>query len=340
VNAFSEAATTFRFPGLFEPSYPAPGVVVKLIYAILRNPASGLAYVTIAGNPGQRIEVREQRSERMKFFGKALAVVCPAKILATSLSLLAGVILVAAPASAQTPNGLTPDQIAEIAILAVGSRPVLNQIRRNGIERGRVSRIGPDGRSEDTRYEMRFVRGDKPEKDKVRIDNKTSRSEYSLIFGDGKIFGIINGSPFQPRAEATAEFISQQAHSLDALLRYKENESKLASAGKDKHQGIDVYVLDLTDKANRKTRYFVSAKSYRVLWLEYDDTPPGAATPVKYMKRFYDYRVAQNTWLPYRTILTEDGKQTVETRIFTVTYGVKIEDALFQNPEGASTTNP
>ena len=276
----------------------------------------------------------------MKSFGKALAVVRPANILATSLSLIAGVVLVAAPVGAQTPNAVTPEQIAEIAILVTGSRPVLNQIRRNGIERGRVSRIGTDGRSEDTRYEMRFVRGDKPEKDKVRIDNKTPQSEYSLIFGAGKIFGIINGSPFQPRAEATADFISQQAHSLDALLRYKENESKLASPGKDKHQGIDVYVLDLTDKANRKTRYFVSVKTYRVLWLEYEDTPPGAATPVKYMKRFYDYRVAQNTWLPYRTVLTEDGKQTVETRILTITYGVKIEDVLFQNPEAASTTNP
>ncbi len=157
---------------------------------------------------------------------------------------------VGAQVSAQAPKALTPpEQIAEIAILAAGSRPVLAQIRRNGIERGRVSRIGKDGRSEDTRYELRFVRGDKLEKDKIRIDNKTPQAEYSLIFGDGKIFGIINGSPFQPRAEATADFLSQQAHSIDALLRYKENESKLASAGKDKHQGIDVHVLDLTDKA-------------------------------------------------------------------------------------------
>lgn len=272
--------------------------------------------------------------------GENLSMFRATTILATVLLLVAGSIFVGAPASAQVPKVATPEQIAEVAILAAGSRPVLNQIRRNGIERGRVSRVGKDGRSEDTRYELRFVRGDKPEKDKVRIDNKTPQAEYSLIFGEGRIFGIINGSPFQPRAEATADFISQQAHSIDALLHYKENESKLASAGKDKHQGIDVYLLDLTDKANRQTRYFVSAKSFRVLWLEYEDTPPGASTPVKYMKRFYDYRFVQSTWLPYRTVLMEDGKQTVETRILTVTYGVKIEDALFQNPEAASRTNP
>jgi len=245
---------------------------------------------------------------------------------------------------ADDPKALTAEQIAEGVILIAGNgygRAVLNQIRRNGIERGRSTRMMEDGRSEEARYELRFVRGDKSEKDKVRVDNKTAQSEYSMIYGAGRIFGIINGSPFTPRAEASANFISQQAHSIDALLRYKENESKLSSAGRDKHQGIDVHVIDLTDTANRKTRYFISAKSFRVLWLEYEETPPGAATPIKYTKRFYDYRVAQSTLVPYRTVLMEDGKLVLETRILTVTYGVKMEDSLFQNPEAASSAgNP
>ena len=272
--------------------------------------------------------------------GKKISFLSRLAILTAILSCAAGGVFIGAPVRAQEPKNLTAEQIAEGVIAIAGNgfgRSVLNQIRRNGIERGRSSRMGQDGRVEESRYELRFVRGDKPEKDKFRIDNKTPQAEYSLIFGEGKIFGIINGSPFTPRADATADFISQQAHSIDALLRYKENESKLASAGKDKHQGIDVYVLDLTDKANRKTRYFVSARTYRVLWLEYEDTPPGASTSVKYMKRFYDYRYAQSTLVPYRTVLTEDGKQTLETRILTVTYGVKMEDSLFLNPEAAST---
>ena len=214
----------------------------------------------------------------------------------------------------------------------------LNQIRRNGLERGRLTRTGQDGRAEEAKYELRFVRGDKPEKDKVRFDSKTPQAEYSLVYGEGRIFGIINGSVFTPRADATADFIAQQAHSIDALLRYKENESKVASAGKDKQQGIDVYAIDLTDKANRRTRYFVSAKSFRVLWLEYEETPPGSTSAVKYTRRFYDYRQAQSTWVPYRTVLLEDGKKTVETRILTITYGVKMEDSLFQNPDAVSSS--
>jgi hypothetical protein len=78
-----------------------------------------------------------------------------------------------------------------------------------------------------------------------------------------------------------------------------------------------------------------------VLWLEYEETPAGGTTAVKYVKRFYDYRQAQSTWVPFRTVLLEDGKQTVETHILTITYGVKMEDSLFQNPNApTSASNP
>jgi hypothetical protein len=245
---------------------------------------------------------------------------------------------------AQDPKAPTADQIAETVIAFTGAglgRAVLDQIRRNGVERGRLTRTAPDGRSEELRYELRFMRGDKPDKYKVRLDSKSPQTEYSLIYGSGRIFGIINGSTFTPRAETSADFIAQQTHSIDALLRYKENESKLSSAGKDKQLGVDVYVIDLTDKANVRTRYFISAKTFRVLWLEYEETPPGSAAAVKYIRRFYDYRQAQSTWVPFRTVLLEDGKQTVETRILTITYGVKMEDSLFQNPDApTSASNP
>jgi len=258
-------------------------------------------------------------------------------ILATVVSLSPWILC--SSIQAQQPKTFTAEQIAEAVILVNGSRPILTQIRRNGLERGRLTRILDDGRSEEARYELRFVHGEKAEKDKVRLDQKTPQTEYSMIYGEGRIFGIINGSPFVPRADVSADFISQQAHSIDALLRYKENESKITSAGMDKHLGLDVHVLDLTDNANRKTRYFISARTFRVLWLEYEDTPPGGTEAVKFNKRFYDYRVAQNTLVPYRTVLLANGKQTVETRILSVTFGVKMDDSLFQNPNTAS-TNP
>ena len=265
-------------------------------------------------------------------------------VLGLALSLSAGFLFLSPPVKADDPKAPTAEQIAETVIALAGGglgRVILVQIRRNGIERGRLIRPGQGGRTEEARYELRFVRGDKSEKDKVRLDSKTPQAEYSLVYGGGRVFGIINGAPFTPRADATADFINQQAHSIDALLRYKENESKLSAAGKDKQQGIDLYVIDLTDKANRRTRYFVSARTFRVLWLEYEETPPGSSSAVKYMKRFYDYRLVQRTWVPYRSVLMEDGKQTLETHILTITYGVKLEDSLFQNPDASTSAgNP
>ena len=214
------------------------------------------------------------------------------------LLLSAGILTFSPAAKADDPKTPTAVQIVETVIALAGNgmgRTVLDQIRRNGVEHGRLTRITADGHAEEVRYDLRFVRGDKFEKDKVRLDSKTPQAEYSLVYGEGRIFGIINGSPFTPRAEATADFIAQRTHSIDALLRYKENESKLSSAGKDKKQGIDVYVIDMTDTASHRTRYFISVKTFRVLWLEYEETPPGATSTVKYNRRFYDYRPVKNT---------------------------------------------
>ena len=62
---------------------------------------------------------------------------------------------------------------------------------------------------------------------------------------------------------------------------------------------------------------------------------------VKYMRKFYDYQYIQSTLLPKRTVFFEDGKQKQETRVLSVTYGIKMDDALFKNPEAqASSTTP
>lgn len=225
----------------------------------------------------------------------------------------------------------TAEQIAESAIFIYGSRPVLQQIRRNGIERGRITRSTTDGKVEEVTYERVFVRGDSLEQDRIRLDQKMPTLEYSLVFGDGRLWGIINGAAFTPRRDAAAAFVSQHRHSIEAFLRYKETGATLKLIGKDKQKGLDLFVVELTDKDKRTTKYYLSARTLHVLWLEYEETN-GPGAPSKYSKRFADYRYAQSTLVPFRTILMEDGKQTQETRILTVTFGVKVDDSLFKNP--------
>src|SRR6478672_13971951 len=151
----------------------------------------------------------------------------------------------------------TVEQIVESVILVYGSRPALEHIRRNGVERGRITRLNAQGTPEESNYERRFVRGENLEKDKIRLDQKLPSMEYSLIYDDGKLWGIINGAAFTPRQDATADFISQHHHSIDSLLRYKECGSTISLVGKEQQKGLDLYVLDLTDKEQRKTRYFI-----------------------------------------------------------------------------------
>jgi hypothetical protein len=231
------------------------------------------------------------------------------------------------------------EQVAEAVIYAYGGRAALEQIRRNGVERGRLTRIGSDGRTEEASYERRFIRGASAEKDRVRLDQKLPTIEYSLLYGDGRLWGIINGSAFTPREDATVEFLSQLWHGLDTLLRYKENGSTLSLGGRDKQNGVDFYILDVTDKEKRRTRFYISTRTLRVMWLEYEGAATGGGASVKYMRRFYDYRTAQGTLVPYRMVFFEDGKQAQETRIMTVTYGIKMEESLFQNPDPSQRTS-
>ncbi len=253
--------------------------------------------------------------------------------LALILTLLAGGVWFNQTVLAAQDKNYTAEQVAETVILVFGTRERLDQIRRNGVENGKLTRIAGDGRTEESTYQRRFIRGADSTKDRVRLDQKTPNLEYSLVYGEGKTWGLLNGATFTPRADTASEFLATAWHGLDALLRYKENGSTIALLGKDKQKGIDFYTLEVTDKEKRKTRYAVSAKLFRVLWLEYEAPVAESSTPVKYRRQFYDYKYAQNTLVPYRSVLFEDGRQTQESRVLNITYGLKLEDSLFQNPE-------
>lgn len=246
----------------------------------------------------------------------------------------------AALAAGDDKKNPTAEQVAETVVAIYGGREGLKQIRRNGVERGRATRINAEGRTEESTYERRFIRGESSDKDRIRLDQKKPAQEYALVYGDGNTFGLSpNGSAFAPRQDLTTDFMGQVWHDIDALLRYKENGSTLTLVGRDKQKNLDLFVLDLTDKEKRRTRYYISAKTFRVLWLEYEEAPNVGAAPIKYSRKFHDYRYAQGTLVPFRIVLLEDGKQTQETRIMTVTYGVKIEEALFRNPDAPASSS-
>lgn len=231
------------------------------------------------------------------------------------------------PNNRQNPtDATTAEQVAESSIIIYGGfqgRQNLNQIRKTTIERGKTVLTDGSGRKDSATYERIVIRGESLEKEKIRVDQSFPSQRFALIYNAAKIFGIYNESVFVPRDDASTAFRNQIWHSIEAFLRYKENESKLELAGRDKIMGVDFYLVDMTDKASRKTRFYVSVRSLRVMMLEYESDGQ------KYRRKFYDYNYAQGTLVPYRSVLFAGDREIEETKIGTITFGQRVEDALF-----------
>ena len=224
-------------------------------------------------------------------------------------------------------NNLTADQIAESTIYIYGGglgRVNLNQIRKSTVERGRMITTDAAGKDEKVDYERWVLRGENLQKEKVRLDKSFPNTKFALISNGEKTFGIYNNAVFTPREDALTEFQNRIWHGLEALLRYKENGSTVELAGRDKILGVEFYLLDVTDKQNRKTRFYVSVKSFRVMALEYTEDA------IKFRRKFYDYNYAQGTLVPYRTVLWADDKRVEEMDVQTISFGQKVEDNLFE----------
>jgi hypothetical protein len=221
----------------------------------------------------------------------------------------------------------TAEQIAESVIVIYGSlggREYLKQIRKTTIERGKISFINAEGKTEETSYERQIMRGDSLDKERIRFDQEYPSGKFALVYNNDKVFGIFNDAVFAPREDATKSFQNQIWHGLEALLRYKENGSTVALAKREKLMGVEFHLLDVTDKQNRKTRFYISTKTLRVMMLEYEQDS------VKYRRKFYDYNYAQGTLVPFRTVLWADDKQVEETSIQTISFGQKVGEDIFK----------
>lgn len=221
----------------------------------------------------------------------------------------------------------TAEQIAESTVFVyggLGGREYLKQIRKTTIERGKVSTINAEGKTEQANYERLILRGDSLDKERIRFDQEFPSGKFALVYNNDKVFGVFNDSVFAPREEVSKSFQSQVWHGLEALLRYKENGSTLTLNGRDKLMGVDFHILDVTDKQKRTTRFYISSKTFRVMMLEYTQDD------VKFRRRFYDYNYQQGTLVPFRTVLWANDKQIEETDVQTISFGQKVEEDIFK----------
>lgn len=288
--------------------------------------AAGVCY-----NPHLRFSpfmVRFFVSPRVFVATAALTVACAASVFAQ-----ADQPRPTAPSPSPTPpiktrqKPTTAEQVAELTIFFYGgggARERLNQIRKTTFERGTYVYTRPDGKTETAKYQRFVIRADSLDKEKIRLDQEFPSATYSLVRSDDRVYGIYNNTVFAPREDAVRSFEDQVIHGIEALLRYKENGSTITQEPNEKLYGVDYYVLTVTDKQDRKTRFYISQKTFRVMMLTYEE----AGT--KYRRKFYDYNYAQGTLVPFRTVLWADEKQIEESEIGTITFGQRVAEDLFR----------
>ncbi|HXF42970.1 MAG TPA: hypothetical protein VNK26_04455 [Pyrinomonadaceae bacterium] len=230
------------------------------------------------------------------------------------------------PSKDQPSQEFTAEQLAESVILIYGypvGRQILDQVRKTTAERGQSKITNPDGTVSNVNYSRWIIRGADTAKDKIRLDQEFPSTRYSLIQNNGKTKMIIGDYQYDPREDVARAFHDQIYHSLDALLRYKEDGSTLSLAGKDKILGVEFYLLDVKNKEGETTRFYVSVKRFRVMMLSYESGGK------KYTRKFYDYNYAQGTLVPFRTVLYEGDKVIEESEIGTITFGQDVDEGLF-----------
>jgi hypothetical protein len=244
------------------------------------------------------------------------------------LSLVLALVLAAPAAGGQkTPK---PEDVVERAIMAYGSRAVLSTIQHNGVLRGRIKFIQPGGVSEG-KTTNKFIRKHKLDEDLLMLELELPDTKFVIGFDGKQTWSVNNGEVQEPSADTVAAFRSAHTHGFEAVLRYKENDGKLEYVGsKQFGPNNDLDIIDLTLPDGNRTRYEISRRSGRIIYLDYEDKKAPDGTPVKYRLYFKDFRVIQNTLVPYEVQVFRDGTLIEERKLVEVAYSVHLEESAFK----------
>ncbi len=246
-----------------------------------------------------------------------------------TLCALCATLSASAFAQIELPKNPKVEDIVERAILFYGSRPVITAIQKNGRLRANVKFHTADGVREGKTY-TQFTRKPKLVEDLILLDLELPGTRYLLGFDGKTTWSINNGEVQEPNPDTVKAFRTAHEHSYEALLRYKENEGKLALLGQNNLGTMALDIVEMTLPSGAKTRYEISRRTGHVVYLHYEEKPSEAAEPVKYRLYFKDFRNAQNTILPYSTQVYADGKLIEERTIVEVAYNVQMEEKIFQ----------
>ncbi len=238
--------------------------------------------------------------------------------------------------------------VVELALIAYGGRKQLGIARAATQEAGTI-RLATDQGDLSGSYLLRSMRKEKSWQDLLRVDLELSAPEnaqgqsappikYVIGFNGASVWSAQNGQYVNPRSGADVAFRAQLTHEYMALLRYKEDGSKIEYVGPETVVGVDTNVIDLTTPDGEKTRYWLSTRTYRVLHCEYELKLVEGQPPTKYRIDYYytpfSGAVVQNTLLPVRREMKQDGKFVQEIKLLNINYSAKLDPEVFQHLQG------
>lgn len=251
-------------------------------------------------------------------------------MIAASLAVVCGLsLLFGQTEQVQADKTPKPEDVVERTILAYGSRAGLYTIQRNGTLRALVKFITPDGPREGKSV-TKFIRKEKMKDDLLLVDLDFPGTRYIIGFDGKDTWSMNNGEVQEVTKDAAKSFRSAHEHSYEALLRYKENDAKLEYVGSTKLGNLEMDIIELISSEGVRTRYEISRKSGRVLYLNYEEKPNTQAEPVKYRLYFKAFNVIQNTLVPYETLVYQDGKLIEERKIVESAFNVQLDEKAFK----------
>ena len=240
----------------------------------------------------------------------------------------------------------------ELTILAYGGRKQLETVRSAIQEEGTI-RLATDQGDLTGPFKLRSMRKEKSWLDLLRVDLELAPSgaagsgtsapaiKYVVGFNGATVWSAQNNQYINPRPEAEVAFRAQLSREYTALLRYKEDGSKIEFIGPETIVGVPTTALDLINPNGEKTRYWIStgspqkAGTFRILHVEYELSLGEGKPPVKYRISYYytPLRIVQNTLVPSRRVMTQDGKFVQEISLTSVTYSAKLDPEIFLHLE-------
>jgi len=222
-----------------------------------------------------------------------------------------------------------PEDLIERSILIYtygGGRAALYGIQRNGTLRALIKFFTPEGTREGKSV-TKFIRKQKLAEDLLMIDLELPGTRYIIGFDGQETWAIQDGEVQKPDEEAVAAFRSAHEHSYEALLRYKENGSKLEYVGTNKVGTLEMHIIDMTSPSGARTRYEISSKSGRIIYADYEDSK---STPAKYRLYFKDFKPVQATLVPHEIQVFQDGKLIEERRLVESAFNIQLDEKAFK----------